>query len=66
MSVASHSLSKKMILTHGECERSSIVLGVLVGVVLHGGRKRSPQLAQKFGGYLTGWAPPLSETPIGK
>lgn len=48
MLVASHSLVKEMILTHGECERLSIVLGALVGVVCTG-KKRSPaELAQKL------------------
>lgn len=66
MLVASHSLVKEMILTHGECERLSIVLGVLVGVVCTGKEKKSSRARAKIGGYLTGSTPPLSEIPIRK
>lgn len=45
MLVAIFVKAKEMILTHGECERSSIVLGVLVGV---DGTKKQNRSPQKF------------------
>jgi hypothetical protein len=45
MLVAIFVIAKEMILTHGECERSSIVLGVLVGV---DGSKKQNRSSQNF------------------
>lgn len=67
MLVASQLLAKEMILTHGECERSSIVLGgLLVGVVCTEEEKKTNSNFEKSGGYFSGSAPPLSELPIRK
>ena len=64
MSVASHYEAKEMILTHGECERLSIVLVFCWSGWYARGKKRRPSELEKVGGYLTVSAPPLSEIPM--
>ena len=47
MLVASLIETKEMILTHGECERLSIFLGVVVGMVCTGKRKKTGRAFEK-------------------
>ena len=48
MSVASHYEAKEMILTHGECERSSIVLVFVGRVGMHEERKEDRRSSKKL------------------